>query len=42
MFTDLDKKEQGPAVYLVTTGRTRNSVTEIPAAEFHHFKRSSG
>ena len=33
MLTDLDKKEQGPAVHLVTTRRTREAVREIPAAE---------
>ena len=33
MFTDLDKKKQGPAVYLAMTGRAREAVREIPAAE---------
>ena len=33
MFTDLDKKKRGPAVYLTMTGRARDAVREIPAAE---------
>ena len=33
MFTDLDKKKQGLAVYLAMTGRARETVKEIIAAE---------
>ena len=33
MFTDLDKKKQGPAVYLAVTGRARETVLELLAAQ---------
>ena len=33
MFTDLDKKKQGFAVYLAMTGRAREAVREIPTRE---------
>ena len=33
MLADLDKKKQGPAVYLAMTGRAREVVSKTPAEE---------
>ena len=33
LYTDLDKKKRGPAVYLSLSGRAREAVRSIPAAD---------